>query len=223
MNPKPALGKKISVLLADDNEIYLTGLSRSIRKISYVSKICSARNSEEIETLLRNVKLDVLLLNLSMCHADMDNIKRIRDDFPQLKMVAMSQHNCAASMIPFIKAGGNGLLLKDTTTSEIQSAFSAILVGNNYLSPVIQSAIAAYSTTPDIFSQANLSAYKNQKLKELLLLICKEYTTRQIAEELHINEKTVEKYRGELMRLTGAKNVVGLAMYALKHKLIEVS
>ena len=215
---------KISALLADDQEIYLTGLSRSVRNLKFVSKVCSAQNGEEVLTLLNNLTFHVVIISMHLPEIKKLHVmKEIKERFPNLKVIGFSDIADATGILSFMEEGAHGFLLKNTTRAEIREAIFDVLSGKMFFSKSVQEVISIFNSDKNLFSSGKLSIFKSARMKKLLLFICQEYTIKEIANKLNITEKAVEKNRAELMRATGSKNAVGLAMYAIKNNIIDKS
>ena len=120
---------KISALLADDQEIYLTGLSRSVRNLNFVSKVCSAQNGEEVLTLLNNLTFHVVIISMHLPEIKKLHVmKEIKERFPNLKVIGFSDTADATGILSFMEEGAHGFLLKNTTRAEIREAIRTLQI-----------------------------------------------------------------------------------------------
>ncbi len=208
---------KISVVVADDHEIFLTGLAGVVRKISFVGKICTAKNGEEVLMLLKNLPISIVILDICMPILNgIETTSIIRKNYPKVKVIGISSFNDCHLVSSILNEGAKGFLLKNTTCAEIEKAISVVMGGKVYLSREVQENL---NENDWIYPNKKKEFLRNNRIRELLYLICHERTTKEIAGHLNISEKTVEKYRSELMRITGAKNMVGLAVFAMKNNI----
>jgi DNA-binding NarL/FixJ family response regulator len=223
MKTQSTLGHlKISVLLADDQEIFLTGLIRTVRNLKYVSKICTAKNAKEVSAVLENMHIDAVIISNTLPGINSSNtLKKISKNYPDTKIIGFGTAADASSIISFMQEGANGFFLKSSTRADLRKSLVAVFAGKKYFSPAVQETVNNYTSEDTFFSINNISFFKSKRLRDLLLLICKEFTTKEIAQELNLTEKTVEKYKAELMRATGTKSAVGLAVYAVKNNLLD--
>lgn len=207
--------QNISVLIADYHEIFLTGLSRLMHKMTYVTKICTAQNPPEILTVLDNMLFQVLIIDIHVDEQIIMLVKKIRRKYPKIKIIGLSIFNNTTAITSFMHAGGNAFLLKSTNLQEIDTCIRSVINGKDYLNEAVQNSINAYCWDDSFYLAED--TVKSKRLREMLYLIYRQLTSKQIAAQMELSTKTVEKYRKHLLKITGAKNAVGLAIYAMKH------
>jgi two-component system invasion response regulator UvrY len=213
--------KKISVLLAEDQEIYLSGLLRTVRNLNFISNICTAKNADEVLSVLEYTSFDIIVLGTSIPGIKFTTTpEKILKQHPDSKIIGCGNSTDAFTILTFMQSGGNGFLLKNSPRLDIRKAFLTVLNGKNYFSPPVQEDLNNLMSGDALFSPDKLTFFKSGKLHDLLLLICKEFTLKEIAKELNLSERTVEKYKTQLMKATGTKSTVGLAIYALKNNMV---
>jgi DNA-binding NarL/FixJ family response regulator len=141
-------------------------------------------------------------------------VQKVKRKYPNMKILVLSMHDEAHLVKEILKEGVNGYMVKKDSHKQLISAIYAIKSGNTYLSSQIN----------DILIKG-LNGEGEQKLlttreREILKLIAKEYTNKDIAEELFISERTVETHRKNILRKTRTHNLVGLIKYAYANNLI---
>ncbi len=127
-----------------------------------------------------------------------------------LTMYANEEH-----MLHFLTKGAAAYLRKDTTAEEMTKAIEQVAKEGKYLT-LENSKALLHQMNPDENSPIALS----EREKEVLVLICQEKTTQEIADELFLSPRTVETYRKQLLEKTESKNIAGLVKYALERKWI---
>jgi DNA-binding NarL/FixJ family response regulator len=142
--------------------------------------------------------------------------------YDNLKIIGLSSYDNEAFIDRFIRCGGRGYLLKVQEVDEIVSAMEQVLEIGYYLServPLskIHELIINNEVSP-IFNTQVLSA---QEIK-VVRLICEEKTSQEIADLLFISKKTVESHRDRILQKIKARNMIGIAMYAIKHNIIDL-
>ena len=140
-------------------------------------------------------------------------VLQLRELNPQLKILVLSMHSELYIVKEVLKAGVNGYMLKRDPQSELATALAAIADDQVYVSAEINRLLLADINKP------NPTELLTSREKEVLKLITKEYSNRQIAEALFIGERTVETHRKNVFRKTGAKSLVGLIKYAMANGL----
>ena len=136
-----------------------------------------------------------------------------------MKVIVLSMHGEEEYYDQMLDAGVKGFLLKNSDADELISALEAVMAGKSYFSQEL---------LVDILDQKRLQKLKIETVKlsqrelEVLKLICDGYSNAEIAEELFISQRTVDRHRSNLLSKTSCKNSTSLVMYAVKNKIIEV-
>lgn len=201
----------LKLVLVDDHRILIEGISALLADRFEVSGIFS-----EPETALlhiRQAKPDVLITDYEM--PGMNGIQLFQaalQELPLLRGILLTMHDEAAVVKRALKVGFHGFLLKNVTRTELTTALEKIRQGHTYISAeVTQKLIQPESSTIEL----------SERERQVLKLIVKEYTNKQIALELCLSERTVETYRKNLFQKAKTNNVVGLIKFAFAYKLVE--
>jgi DNA-binding NarL/FixJ family response regulator len=147
--------------------------------------------------------------------------RRIRAQFPQIKIIALSMHSDSLFVLNMLKAGASGYLLKDCALEELVKAISTVVREKTYLSLSISNLMIRDLAST---SSGSLSAYAvlTTREREVLQMMANGKSTIQIAEELQISAKTVEAHRKQLMTKLGLKSVAELTKYAIQQGLTSL-
>ena len=117
-----------------------------------------------------------------------------------------------------VKAGARGVLLKDSDIDEVIEAIDTVAGGGSYFSPqLLQTITHRLHSLIDIDEEPI-----SQREKEILVAICRGLSNQEIADELFISKRTVDKHRANILEKTGCKNTAALVVYAIKNGLIEI-
>ena len=206
----------MKILLADDHFLVLDGLEVLLSTFDFVEKTKSALNYMELRNILEEEHFDVLLLDIHFGkHDGRTIIQEIKQLMPDMKVIALTSHSDTVTIKSSVNAGFDGYLLKIDGREEIEKALKAVMNGEKYFSP----------KTQQVFFETQTSKNKTElteREKEILQLIVQEKTTKEIAEQLCVSEKTVETHRASIMQKLEVKNIAGMVKKAIMQGLAEV-
>ena len=207
--------EKYKILLVDDHKILLDGTSQllSDHELFEVSGVAS--NGKEAINQLTRTDFDILITDYEMPDMNGQELaKAARSVLPEIKIIVLSMHDDPSVIRELLKTGIDGFVLKNDPHSSLLLALVKVTDGKKYFSDEIAEILV---------NQVNAMDEKNDlstRETEILKLIARDFSTKQIAEILFISEKTVETHRKNILRKTGASTVVGLVNYAHEKKLI---
>ncbi|HEU5291753.1 MAG TPA: response regulator transcription factor [Cyclobacteriaceae bacterium] len=215
--------KKITVFIADDHTLFRKAMVNLIQTFNRVSVVKDAENGKELLTLMKYESPDVALIDLQMPVLDgTDTCEQILAKYATTKVIVLTMHDSEKYILHMIEMGVHGFLLKNSEPDELERAIYAVYDNDFYHSDLIASVLRksvrekTASNRPD-FSKAVLS----DREKEVLIMICREFTIREIADRLSISENTVRNHRVSIMEKTEARNTVGLVKFAFETGLIK--
>lgn len=206
----------MKILLADDHFLVLDGLEVLLSTFEFVDKTQSVLNFMELKEVLKEQSFDVLLLDIHFGkHDGRAIIQEIKQLIPDMKVIALTSHSDSVTIKSSVNAGFDGYLLKIDGREEIEKALKAVMNDEKYFSP----------KTQQVFFETQTSKTKTElteREKEILQLIVQEKTTKEIAEQLCVSEKTVETHRASIMQKLEVKNIAGMVKKAIMQGLAEV-
>lgn len=206
----------MKILLADDHFLVLEGLEVLLSTFDFVEETKRASNYMELKNILEKECFDVLLLDIYFGkHDGREIIQEIKQLMPEMKIIALTSHSDSVTIKSSVNAGFDGYLLKIDGREDIEKALDAVTNGQKYFSP----------KTQQVFFETNTSKNKielTEREKEILQLIVQEKTTKEIAKQLCISEKTVETHRGSFMLKLEARNIAGMVKKAIMQGLVNV-
>ena len=214
--------KKISVLIADDHKLVRKGIQITLEENSeftVVDKFHEAGDGEEAVLKASLFKYDIIFMDINMPKMDgIDATKKIMEENPNAKIIALSMHNELYQIRNVIKAGAKGYLLKNTGVEEINRAISTIISGGNYYSNEVAMQLMG-ELHDDIVTgklmKTNVNVELSEREKQVLKLIANEYTNTEIAKKLDLSPRTIDSHRQNIIHKIGAKNTAGLIKYAI--------
>ncbi|MGH2553345.1 MAG: response regulator, partial [Chitinophagaceae bacterium] len=171
------------------------------------------------------IKPDIILMDMEMPGMDGMQLNEIlHKKFPSVKVIVVSVHAGERLIARMIDEGASGYLVKNCDKAELVTAvntvFSTGFYINNSVLKAIQHASISRQQTPKNFM--GIPVELTAREKEILLLICKELSTPEIADQLFLSTRTVEGHRNNLLLKTGCKNTAGLVLFAVKYRIYEV-
>jgi DNA-binding NarL/FixJ family response regulator len=167
---------------------------------------------------------DVVITDIRMPHMDgIAATHQLQDRFPKVGVIALSMFDEEQLILEMLEAGAKGYLLKNATKEEIIDAIEAVHAGEIYFcrstSPKLAQLIGDSRINP---FRKKPATELNEREKEIVRLLCEEFSSKEIAARVHLTVRTVETYRMSLLEKVGARNVAGLVIYAIKHGLYKL-
>ena len=206
----------IRIVLVDDHQIILDGLSMLLDQDPSFDVIASFSHPEKALSFLSVQEPDVLLTDYSLPVINgLELIRKAKVIHPAMKAALLSMHDEPSIVREAMKLGVNGYLLKNIQQAELKEAIRKIYSGLIYVSAEITTQLLQQP-----YANQNESALTEREL-EVLKLITKENSNKKIADKMHISERTVETHRKNIFRKTGTTSLVGLVKYAYSNNLIS--
>jgi DNA-binding NarL/FixJ family response regulator len=206
----------IKVAIVDDHKLFRQGLSVILNSKEGIEIVGRFESAIDFIEQLPSLEIDLVLLDIDM--PDMDGITacpKILKLQPSIKIVILSMHLNSNKVREAVVAKVKGYLLKTSSDDEVVSAINIIMEGKEFFSKEAQEElINSYKKEDSQLFQLT------PREKEILKLVCAEYNSHEIAEELNISTHTADTHRRNLMSKTGSKNSIGLVKYAIENNLI---
>ena len=201
------------IILADDHALVRAGFRALLREMG-IQIVAEASNGQEVLQLAAQHQPDLVLMDIAMPGLNgLEATARLTEKFPNVRVVIISMHANIEYARRAMQAGAAGYLLKNAKAAELEIALSAVAQGEVYLSPAVAKFVAAdYARRGQADNPSGVRLTPRQL--EVLQLIAKGYTRKQIAEKLDISVKTYDTYRTQLMRHLGIQDAAGLVRFA---------
>lgn len=214
----------IKLVIADDHEIFRDGFKLLLQKQPELELIGEAEDGAQLLQLVAAQQPDVVIVDIKM--PVMDGImacKQICERFPQIKVIALSMFNDDNLIVDMLEAGAKGYLLKNTDKHELLLATTTVFEGGTYY------CAATSNKLTRMIAESKFNPYRHKVAKkftvrenEVIQLIFEQKTNKEIADALGLSIRTVESHRENIQEKTGAKNAVGVVIYALKHGMVSI-
>jgi len=218
MNPEP-----IKILIVDDHDLFREGVKYILSKVPEFIVVDDASNGVDYLEKLKTVKPDIVLMDIDMPRMNgFEATKQSLDSYPYLKIITLSMHGDQGHYMRMIELGVKGFVLKDAGISQLKDAIIEVHQGRNYFSQELLMNIILRKESSPSGEQLRRQLEISERELEVLRLICKAYSNKQIADTLFISPKTVEGHKAKLMEKTNMSNAVSLVLFAIKNHLVEI-
>ncbi|SRR6266480_599734 len=209
------------VLIADDHALVRAGIRALAERIKGVEVVAEAGNGDEAVKLIKELKPDLVLLDISMPETSgFGVLAQQANEFPDVRVIVLTVHEAEAYAIRALREGAAGFLLKSAASVELEQAIETVTRGETYISPELsKKSLLEYGKAST--DRARLGSLSPRQL-EILKLIAEGASTKEKARRLNISVKTVESHRAELMERLNIHDVAGLVRFAIKMGLVDV-
>jgi DNA-binding NarL/FixJ family response regulator len=214
------------LLLVDDHSLIRAGVRALITDLPGYAVIGEASDGTQLLALVERLDPDIVLLDITMKNTSgLDALRELKQVRPRSKVLILSMHTDPALIMQALESGAHGYLLKDTTATELEHALNALRNDERYLSPAIAHTVINQALTrtqqkhqPSPVQTHNLTA----RQLEILRLIVRGKSTREIANGLSLSIKTVETHRAQIMKRLQIHDVAGLVLFAVREQIISL-
>ncbi|MGI8799553.1 MAG: response regulator [Pseudonocardia sp.] len=204
---------RIRLLLVDDHELVRTGLRTFLELQPDMVVVGEAGSGEDALTLAFDVAADIVLLDLMLPGmTGVETARRLHDEHPELKVVVLTSFAGQDSVLPAVRAGVAGYLLKDVGPGELAEALRAVHAGGAPLHPQVAATVMQSVTAEDPLTPRE---------REVLRLIARGLSNRLIARELVLSEKTVKAHVSAILGKLGVADRTQAALHAVRTGLVE--
>lgn len=214
---------KIKIVLAEDHTILREGLKALLSADPKFEIIGEVEDGREALRCVDKLAPDLILMDLSMPRmSGMEAIREIKKRYPGTRVIALTVHKTEEYLHTTLQAGADGYVLKDATHAELVLAIKNVMKGKSYLSPgVSEKVIEGYLQGKEGVIADSPWQTLSQREREVLKLIAEGYKNKEIAQDLCISLKTVEKHRANLMKKLDLHNAAALTVYAMEKGLVN--
>lgn len=215
----------IKLAIADDESLFRNGISFILQREDDIEVIYEASDGSEIISYLKEnpEHPDIIIMDLKMPLLNgVDATRIVTEEFPAIKVIALTSYYTKPFIANMISIGAASYLIKNTTPQELLTTIREVAKKGYYYDEkvleVIKDDYNAIRNVKSNFHNLDLTTRE----KEVIRLICMQYSTKEIADKLFINHRTVEGHRNNLMLKTESKNIAGLVVFALQHQIINL-
>jgi DNA-binding NarL/FixJ family response regulator len=211
--------EKIKIAMVDDHQIIIDGLISLLKEHPSVEIAATANDGNTMLHLLQNTPVDILLTDVMMPGINGRQLaKRVKEVFPSIKIIALSmsgQGDIVEEMIN--EANIAGYMLKQTSAKELAEAIVKVYNGGIYFQEDVLKELAIQTNIQKTISSSHIT----NRERQLITLIEKDLSTKDIAAALFISTHTVETHRKNIYKKTGTNNVLSLVKWAYEYKILN--
>ena len=212
------------VALVDDHELLRSGLAVIINSFDGYKVVMQAGNGKEfIDQLNHEAPPDIVLLDITMPVMDgFETAEWIKKSLSSTRVLVLSMLENDIAIIRMMKNGARGYLLKDSKPKIFKQALDNIRDTGYFINELISDKLMNYISNGNSFAvNAPFGSLSDNEV-HFLRLICSDKTYKEIAEEMCVSPRTIDSYRDNLFKKLDIKTRVGLAIFAMKHNLVEM-
>ena len=206
----------MKILIIEDHQVVAEGISTMLKEVDFIEKVSKVTaGNTGIDFLQQNPDTDIVLLDINLPDGSgIEFCSVIRQEFPEIGIIALSTFNQAGIINKMIENGADSYLLKNTTSEELIGVIEKVSSCIKYLSPKIKKILnevtVLKSKTPVL----------TKREKEVLTWIAEGLTNQEIADKLFISQLTVVSHRKSLLEKTESKNTAQLIKYCFEFGLL---
>ena len=209
----------ISILIADDHGLIRTGLRALLQEVTEISVVGEAEDGYAALRRIAELKPDIVLMDISLPGlSGIEVTRQVKDISPATRVLMLTVHEDEGMLRESIRAGAYGYILKRAADAELIQAIRVVSQGHMYIYPSLTSALVKDLSPHGAAPEPAIEALTARE-KEVLLLLARGYTNRQIATEMNLSVRTIEGHRASLVDKLGISSRVELMNYVEEHGL----
>lgn len=214
---------KYNIALVDDELLFTRGMKLLLEQEEDIHVIAEATNGQQILDLLKQDQyhIDIVLLDLSMPVMDgVDALLEIGRLHPEVKVIILSSHYNDSIILRLLDDGASGFLAKSEKPEDVVTTIREVgqrgfCINDHILQLIRNRRLLA--------KNKELNCALTDREKEIVNLMCNEYTSKEIGKKLFISSRTVDGHRNKIFEKTGCKNIAGVIVYAIERNIFEIN
>ena len=207
------------ITLVDDHSLFRNGLRGLLEHYADCRVVYEASGGEEFLAALDTLETDIVFMDFAMPGMDGARTTELAlAHRPDLKIITLSMFGEESYYSRMVQAGARGFLLKDSDIEDVIEAIESVMAGGSYFSPQLLSSLTGRMRTRENISDEQLS----EREREILIAVCRGLSNQEIADELFISKRTVDKHRANILEKTGCKNTASLVVFAIRNGIVEI-
>ena len=210
--------KQIRLLIVDDHQIILDGITSLFSGLDDIRVVHTANNGKEALDTLKVLTADVVLMDIDMPVMNgLDAAREIKKGLNPPKIIILSMHSESGMVKNLIELGVDGYLIKNSGKEEMISAIRKVYKGHKVFAPAVTLSLIGNSTS----NKQKLDINLTDREIEILKLISDGFSNKEIGEKLFISHRTVDTHRTNMMKKLEVNNIAGLISFAIRNKIVD--
>jgi DNA-binding NarL/FixJ family response regulator len=214
----------ITIAIADYNSIFMEGLYSIFKTEPDMKIVGQAKDGKRLLSVVEKFQPEVVLTEIKLPIMNgIEATNELKKKFPQLQVVAVTIHEEDHYIIDMLEAGANGYLIKGVSSHEVLDAVGTVHTGNPYYCTRTSNKLV------NLMVKSKFNPYKpekkavfNEKELTVIRMICEEYSSKEIAQNIFTTVKYVNRLRERIGEKIGAKNIAGIVVYAVKNRIYTI-
>jgi DNA-binding NarL/FixJ family response regulator len=213
---------KIKIAVVDDHILFRAGVVSLLKDHDQINVIIQASNGKELLSSLKDNRPDVVLLDIQMPEMNgIQTTQALKELYPDIKIIILTMHNEDEFIYDLMSKGANGFIPKNKSMDTLLEAIYSVMERGYYYNDQITEALIKGNNGNIKALEYMAEVSLTDREVEVVKLICAQKSNKEIAEILDISPRTVDTHKNNIFLKTGAKNVIGVALYAVQTKLIR--
>lgn len=213
----------IKIAVVDDQCLFRTGLISLLKEFNELDIAIEVSNGQELIQEIEKQKPDVVLLDIEMPVMDgFDTAYYLKKNHPEIKILILTMYNEEDIILHLISKGAHGFLLKNDPIKVVVDAIHAVLGTGYYFNDRVSKSMVRGLVSNKKIKPHFKSVSLSEREIEIVRLIGKEYTNKEIADRLFVSVRTIDGHREKILEKTKARNTAGIVMYAVKNNLLPI-
>lgn len=215
--------KKLKVYIVDDHKLFREGLKLLLSNQGFIAHVYEASNGREFLDNIQMIDADVVLMDIEMPEMNgLEAVEKVLRIKPGLKIIVLSMYGDEQYYYKMIDLGVKGFVLKSSGIEKVINAIERVNEGDNYFSEELLMNILNTMRNSHKVENETIENEISERELEILYHVCRGLSNQEIADELFISKRTVDKHRANLLSKTGCRNTAALVMYAIRNNIIEI-
>ena len=211
----------INVMLADDHVLIREGIKQLLEFDGSMKVIAEASDGIECLEKLKNVKPDILLLDINMPNMNgIDVLKELKEKNDPLKVLILTVHSEVEYLVKAVDIGANGYILKDSGSAELKQAINAVIDEGSYIQPNLIPALNFRLINRDM-DREKLASLTKREVEILTQVACGMFN-KEIAVNLNISERTVKNHISNIFKKIDASDRTQAAVFAIRNNIVNL-
>ena len=208
--------QRVRVLIAEDHGTMREGMRLLVEREPDMECVGEAADGREALRLARDLKPDVVLMDISMPGMDgLQATRGLQESCPQVRVLALTRHADYGYLTEMLRAGAKGYVLKQGSSADLVQAVRAVAAGQGYLDPAVTGKLVGAFKGERVADGAEPKEELSEREEEVLRLIARGHSNKEIASRLSVSVKTVEAHKANGMRKLSLSDRAAIVDYAI--------